>query len=330
MLIKTNFKIVFKIIKASFLKQKIPLFISWNITNRCNYRCKYCSIWSKAANELNTDEVISLVNNFSECGTEAISFSGGEPLLRDDIGDIISHCRRKGIYTKLTTNGSLIPRKITEIRDIGLVKITFNGPKCIHDSQRQEGSYEDVLNAVELVKKNNIDVGLNCVISKHNIDYLDFILETAKRLKVKVSFQPLEQRGSFNKYVDSGFPEPEKIKMAISKLIELKRNRNSCIANSLTGLKYLYNWPSAPKIKCWAGQLYFRITSEGLFTVCERVKNINSAVLNLRSDIKMIMNSMSFVPCQEKCWRNTTIELNCLLSFNPTALLNVNNILCKR
>jgi len=328
--IKKSTTLGYKTAKARILRQKVPLFISWALTDRCNYSCKYCNIWKRNTEELGTGDVINLINKLSKCGTEAISFAGGEPLLREDIGEIIRHCRRQGIYTKITTNGSLIPEKIKEISDVNLVKITLNGPRYLHDSQRQLGSYQAVMDAVDLIKRSDIDIGINCVISKENIDCLDFVLDKARKLRVKVSFQPLESREGFNEYVNKNLPEPERFKQVISGLIKIKRKGNSYIANSLPALMYLYNWPDHPGMKCWAGQLYFRITPMGSFTACDGIRDDRSVLLKSESNIKDVIAKMDSVFCRKKCWRNTTIELNYLLSFKINSLLNLSNVLCRK
>ncbi|MFC1630929.1 radical SAM protein [Candidatus Omnitrophota bacterium] len=330
MLVTKGMAISYKLGKAKILKRKVPLFISWSLTDRCNYRCKYCNIWKKETAELNTDQILNLIDKFYQSGTEVISFVGGEPLLRDDIGQIISFCRGKGIYTKITTNGSLISAKLKQLKDVNLIKITFNGPKHIHDNQRQDGSYNAVLAAAGLIKKYDINLGFNCVISRNNIDYLDFVLDTAKALKLQVSFQPLEHRGDFSEYVNSSFPNPKKFKAAISRLIEKKKKGHSCIANSLTGLRYLYNWPTHQNLKCWAGLAHFRITSEGRLAQCDKLNDRDCILLNPESKLSEIINKIKPVSCQEKCWRNTTIELNNLLSFNIFSLLNLEHILCRK
>jgi len=323
-------KIGLKVFLSKMLREKMPIFLSWTITNRCNFKCKYCKIWQEKSEELSTIQIISLIDKFRYCGTEAISFLGGEPLIREDIGCIMRHCKKMGIYTKITTNGSFVPQRISDIKDVNLVKITFNGPKHVHDFQRHTGSYEQVFNAVNLLKINNVKVGLNCVISKENIDHIDSVLEIAKQLKVYISFQPLEQRGKFSDYVECNYPEKVKFKKVILMLIKEKNKKNSFISNSLAGLEFLYHWPSLTKIKCWAGAYHFRISSEGLLMPCDLINNTQPIYLNSMTDIKKTINKIPHLLCKEKCRRNSVMELNFLLSFNPLSLFNLKGILCRQ
>lgn len=321
-------RIGLKVFLNKILRRKMPIFLSWSITNRCDFKCRYCKIWQEKSTELSVTQIISFIDKFRHCGTEAISFLGGEPLVREDVGCIIRHCKRQEIYTKITTNGSLIPQRINDIKDVDLVKITLNGPKDIHDFQRREGSYEEVLRAVDLLKANKIKVGLNCVISKANIDYIDEVLEIARQHQTSISFQPLEQRGGFNEYVEHNYPEETKFKKVILTLIEEKKRKNNFIANSLAGLKFLYNWPSPVEVKCWAGVYHFRVLSSGFLMSCDLMDNTLPFYLGPGINIKRGINRMPHFLCEEKCWRNSVMELNFLLSLNPLSLYNLKNVMC--
>ncbi|MCF7907365.1 MAG: radical SAM protein [Candidatus Omnitrophica bacterium] len=307
------------------LKKRTPLLVSWVITERCNYRCKYCSIWNKKVRDLDYQNVCAVIDKLSKWGTKAIAFIGGEPLLRDDIGKILKYCYQKGIYTKLTTNGSLISKKLDQIKDVGSVKLSFDGPKEVHDSNRQSGSYEHAIGAAELLKKSKIKVIFNCVISKTNVERLDYVLLIAAKLGIRVTFQPLEFRNDQD-FIFDNMPSEAKYKKAINRLIYEKKRGNRYIANSLPGLRYLYNWPHGKELKCWAGTLHFRIGPQGSFSACDRIPDGYLPFDILKGDFKSALKGMRPPNCSQGCWRNTTIELNYLLSLHPLAILNAVNV----
>ncbi len=313
------------IAKSRLFLVKTPLLVSWAITYRCDFKCKYCSIWNTKSEELNTKQVLFIIDELSKCGTKAISFSGGEPLLREDIAEIIGYCSQKGIYTKLTSNGSLVKKKIDDIKNVNQVKLSFDGPREIHDLHRQVGSYEQVVKAVMLLKEHKIKVGFNCVISKLNVEHLEFVLKKAEQLNVKVTFQPLEYRSNKD-FIILNMPTEFKHKEAFSMLISEKRRGNKYIANSLPALKYLYNWPNYKEAKCWGGIFHCRILPDGTLTSCDRLQNNNCSFNCLNEDIKTAFKTLPQAQCVNGCWRNTTIDLNYLLSLNPLSILNLINI----
>ena len=95
-----------------------PLFVNFECTYRCNMQCSFCNIWKKddLKNEATTQE---LENKLIECwdlGCSIIGVTGGEPLLREDIGKLLKFSSRKlGLITGLVTNGILLDKKINEI-----------------------------------------------------------------------------------------------------------------------------------------------------------------------------------------------------------------------
>lgn len=299
-----------------------PFMVNWSLTNRCNYRCKYCSIWSSKSKELNTQQVLFIIDELHKCGNLAIAFSGGEPLLRDDISDIIGYCARKGIYTRLTTNGSLIKDKIDCLSKVGFVRVSIDCPKEAHDSQRQAGSYDNTIKAIKLLKERSIKVGLNCVISKLNVLRLPGILEEAKRLSVKVSFQPLERRNS-DDFISGIIPDPAENKGVFASLISEKKAGNRQIANSLATLRYLHDFPDSAAMKCWAGILAWRIMPDGTITACDRFKDRANSYDCLKGNLGRALKELPPLHCPASCPRNHTIELNHILSFNLGTILDL-------
>lgn len=309
------------ILQKRMLGRKVPLLVSWALTNRCNFRCKYCSIWRKKTEELNTRQIKKIIDNLSSCGTKAVAFSDGEPLLRDDIQEIIDYCSERNIYTKLTTNGSLVAEKIDAIKNIDFVKLSFDGLPQVHDYHRQPGSYEQVIKAVELLNNHNIKTGFNCIISKLNAQCLSDVLKEAKRLNIKVTFHPLEYRDNKD-FIIHNTPSITQFREAVNMLISKKKKGCKYIANSFTGLKYLYNWPIYKKMKCWAGIFHFRILPDGKFLACDRLIDSGESIDCTKEDFKEAFNTLRLPSCTAGCWRYTTIELNYLLSMHPLALLN--------
>ncbi|MBL7197052.1 MAG: radical SAM protein [Candidatus Omnitrophica bacterium] len=318
--------VALNILQKRLRKRKLPLLISWYITERCNYQCKYCNIWKKdIEEELNSDQIKYIIDKLLECGTKAISFSGGEPLLREDIEEIIGYCKQKGIYVKMTTNGSLVRNKIQAIRNIDSIILSFDGPPEIHDFHRQAGSYDTVMDATRILKEHKIKVGFNCVMSKYNIGHLNYILARAEELKAKVTFQPFEFRTE-KEFLANSAPSESEYRAALNMLIAKKKRGNPAIAYSLPVLQYLYNWPSYKKIECWAGIFHFRITADGRLLACDRLTESQSSVFLLKGNIKNIIAEMKTAPCRDGCWRGSTMDLNYVLSFHPHAILNAINI----
>ncbi|KJS11745.1 MAG: Fe-S oxidoreductase [Peptococcaceae bacterium BRH_c8a] len=102
------------------------MLVSWNTTNACNLYCKHCYRDSgiKAEEELNTAEGLKLIDEIAAAGFKIMIFSGGEPLMRDDIYQLIKHASVKGLRPVLGSNGTLItPEVARKLKEAGALAV---------------------------------------------------------------------------------------------------------------------------------------------------------------------------------------------------------------
>ncbi|HII29520.1 TPA: radical SAM protein, partial [Candidatus Woesearchaeota archaeon] len=161
--------------------------VTWEITHQCNYRCLHCctKAGERYENELITSRVLSLIDEMSNCDVEGIYFSGGEPLMRKDICDIIAKAASKNMKRlSLATNGSLISEDFAgRLSKSGLhsALISLDGHTAdVHNSLRGiKKAYADALNGTSLLSKKGIKVRAGTVIWEKNKDFLDEIILVA-------------------------------------------------------------------------------------------------------------------------------------------------------
>lgn len=129
--------------------------ISWNTTNACNLYCAHCYRGSgeEAAGELSTAEGMTLIDEIARAGFQIMIFSGGEPLLREDIFDLISHAREAGLRPVLGSNGTLLtPEVVERLKASGLMAagISLDSLSSVaHDRlRRQEGAWQAAFNGM--------------------------------------------------------------------------------------------------------------------------------------------------------------------------------------
>lgn len=187
------------ILKVRYLHRRIPLAVRFQLTNRCTLQCKYCNIWHTETKELSTKEIFRIIHELSKLGTKRISFSGGEPLLREDIDEIITFCNKQGIYPEMNSNGTLVPKKIDTVKKLDFLKLSLDGPQEVHDAVRGDGSYQKVIEAANISFKNKINFGFAYTLTKYNINFLDHVLGVATRYHTIVAFQPTKKNASRSK-----------------------------------------------------------------------------------------------------------------------------------
>lgn len=148
-----------------------PYHVQWFITRKCNYRCKGCNVWSEQdSKELTTEEVKKGLDILKELGVIDIVFSGGNPLLRDDIDEILEYASRYFITT-VYDNGSMVAKKIDALQKVDFVAISIDSldPEKNNYIKGVKGAWENAMNALEILQKRGIHVCVSPTISQLNL-----------------------------------------------------------------------------------------------------------------------------------------------------------------
>ncbi len=149
-----------------------PHHVQWMLTNRCNYRCKSCDVWreQKPTKELSTDAVKAGLDVLRKMGVIEIVLSGGNPLLREDIGEIIDYSSQYFITT-VYDNGSQAAKKLESLRKADFVAISLDtlDEKKYDYLKGVHGAWKNAINSVQALHNEGITVGVSPTISQFNI-----------------------------------------------------------------------------------------------------------------------------------------------------------------
>lgn len=163
--------------------------ISWNVTKRCNLYCKHCYRDSApdqdTDGELSTDEGKKLLDDIKNAGLEVVVFSGGEPLLRPDIFDLVGYASSIGITPFMGSNGTLITKdNAKKLKEVGLKAIAISIDSLDHELHNSFRGHEDALvmalDGIKNCVSQGLKVQVNCTISKYNLDHIDAVMEYAE------------------------------------------------------------------------------------------------------------------------------------------------------
>lgn len=104
-----------------------PYFAHLALTHKCNLRCRFCHIQDTEFQELNTQEVKKVIDVLDQMGVAVVSISGGgEPLLRPDVFSIVNYAAGKGLYTKITSNGTMPQERYDQLLHSGIKEIAIS------------------------------------------------------------------------------------------------------------------------------------------------------------------------------------------------------------
>ncbi len=163
------------------------MIISWNMTNRCNLACKHCyrdSGNSCSPNELSTVEAKKLLREIARAGFKIMIFSGGEPLLREDIFELVAYANQLGMRSVLGTNGTLLtPDKIQALKKVGLRRIGISldsvSPAKHDEFRGQVGAWEKTVQAMEDCVRLQLPFQVHTTVTTNNADELEELIDFA-------------------------------------------------------------------------------------------------------------------------------------------------------
>ena len=162
-----------------------------SLTDRCNFDCVYChneglgdtrGPMEPDDNEMTADDVVRLLEVVEGLGVEKVKFTGGEPMLRQDVAEIIRRTP-DSIEVSMTTNGTFLPGRAEELKAAGLDRVNVSQDAIDPDAFAEitkSGAYEQVLAGVEAaVDAGLTPVKLNMVVFKHTAGYVEGMVEHA-------------------------------------------------------------------------------------------------------------------------------------------------------
>ncbi|MBI9073801.1 MAG: 12,18-didecarboxysiroheme deacetylase [Desulfatibacillum sp.] len=192
-----------------FSKDKKPVVV-WNATRRCNLKCVHCYAQATAGtapDELTTEQGKELIRDLAEFGSPVVLFSGGEPLMREDLPELADYAVQHGMRAVISTNGTLITKEMAQtLKKVGLsyVGVSLDGMEAVHDKFRGvKGAFKMALEGIENAKNAGIKVGLRFTINKANALEIPAIFDLLEEREVpRICFYHLVYSGRGSKMVE--------------------------------------------------------------------------------------------------------------------------------
>lgn len=174
-----------------FSADKKPIVV-WNSTQACNLACLHCYYSARAQKdpaELSTLEAKAMIADLARFGAPVLLFSGGEPLLRDDLYELGAYAVERGIRTVISTNGTLIDRAAARrIREahFSYVGVSLDGIQSTNDRFRgRPGAFDAALAGIRSCTEAGVRVGLRLTLNRHNVDDLNPIFDLLEAERIR-------------------------------------------------------------------------------------------------------------------------------------------------
>lgn len=163
-----------------------PLWLLAELTYRCPLHCVFCYNplnYAGVRDELSTAEWVDVLRQARALGAAQLGLSGGEPLLRDDLVEIVAEARRLGYYVNLITSGvGLTEARIRALKEAGLdhIQLSFqDSTREMNDFLSSTRTFELKKRIARLIKQHDYPMVMNCVLHRYNLPHIGQIIEMA-------------------------------------------------------------------------------------------------------------------------------------------------------
>ena len=311
------------IFASKFFNIRKPLLVSWEITSKCDSKCTYCGFSSVRRKDLPLAKIIYIIDHLKKNGTKILSLTGGEPLLRKDITEIVAYAVSKGIKTGINTNGYHLQNNLSILKYVNSITLSLDGNEIVNDKTRGRGAFKYTLNAAEIIKSFNKPLRFTTVLNKFNTDQIDYLIAVTKKYNAKIMFQPAYPYLLRKKVLNSEIPEKNDYIKAVEYLIKLKKFE-PVILNSEPGLQMLLLWPTGRPMFCGGGRFFVKLLSDGNTEICGMAGDTSPAENSVfqKGGILSCMKNINRGLCST-CWCARRTELNLAYSFNYKAIFNL-------
>jgi len=268
--------------------KRYPLLATFELTERCNYNCVHCYINQTAANsaaraqEMKTGQVKHILDQLVEAGLLFLTFTGGDPLIREDFPEIYRYAIQRGLLVTVFTNGSMVTPKIADLFAEWrpqAIEISLYGAteETYENVTRIPGSFVRSRGGIQRLLKKDLPVYLKTTLLTINRHELDDMREFSKSLDVPYRYDGLVwprlngSRGAFSyqlppqALVDLDLEEPERLE---------ERERLAALTNGRrVRADYVFS--------CGAGLQSFHIDSAGRMSPCMMYRNTSYNLLEM-------------------------------------------------
>lgn len=276
------------------LPKRGPLVVVWDINRKCDARCICCNYWkegfSGASGELVRKEKMKIIQKLSKAKVYLLSFSKGEPLLSEDLLDLIIEAKKEGLLVNISTNGSLLEEKAAKLIESGVDFITISIESHIsevHDKIRgYKGLFDKIERGIEAIKrigrKNRPYIIVRKLVDRKTFLFLEDYVSYWEDKVDEIELKPItENPKAFYKVPeDMRFRKEDEADVIKCFSVLLKKHRvlNSNYNREIPA--HLFQKKSLNKeYRCFAGTFFGNIDCEGNIYPCiegtDRMGNLN-------------------------------------------------------
>ncbi len=294
-----------------------PLFFTYYVTLKCNFKCSYCNLYTRGETSrkhviLNTNDTIKLMEIIKRESTH-IYFTGGEPLMRNDIVEIVKKCKEMGFRSiSIATNMSLINKKMEILDYITNLVSSFD---IIDDAKQSEifGIPVSVANRVKnniiecakLQKEKDFIMTINCVVTEKSIQDAVKVMRFCNEHGIRFAIAPAEMDGGG---INPSLSNNKRYEQLIKEIMKFKKHGKRIFGSQ----KYFKTIFKFKRFECYPTLTPHIYPNGDLLYPCEPLSKVALNLLKIGSYKKALKIGVekyeSMPTCQYKCYKACYIE----------------------
>ncbi|HVE12616.1 MAG TPA: radical SAM protein [Elusimicrobiota bacterium] len=244
---------------ARYRGRKIPTSVTISATYHCNLTCSHCQAENdNSKKDITTERFLRLIDEIADAGATKIGFTGGEPMIRRDFGELMERCRARGLITSVVANGWLVKRNIEQLKGLNLLFLSLDGDAQAHDAIRGPGNFEKFVESVEVAQAHGIPVAALTTLMSNNFHCIQGMADIVTKYRLHWMVGMIQT--AFTKRTEQDLT-PEQAREAV-RIVSQVRN----LRTSKGYLRSVLNF--SPMERCWAGIGYCVIAPNGMLYPC--------------------------------------------------------------
>lgn len=301
---------------------RAPAAVTWVLTERCNYHCDYCDMPGAGAADFPRERIPGLLEALARLGTRRVTLTGGEPFHYPHVAEAIEGLAARRISIAVNTNGTLLPEFPDLLARCAAVKLSLDGPEATHDRVRGAGQFAALRRGMEAARRAGARLGFTAVLTRENLDCVEWLVAEAERWSAAIDFQPPTERRLGGTAPNPLLPETAAYRAAIDRVAALKRAGRRAIKNSLAGLAHLRKWPDPTPMRCNNWRLAARVDVDGEVRVCGREAQPVAFPNAFDLGLAAAFEALPRLTCTN-CWCGPRADLNLALDGSPGGLVSI-------
>lgn len=270
-----------------------PYYGFIEVTRKCPSMCRICAIDTGRGCEdlLSLEEIIRVIDQFKDMGVQFVALTGGDPLMRPEILEILTYIRDLGLIGGFSSSLLTLTEEVAaELSRLGTkVQVSMDGSKPeINDYNRGPGSFEKAMRGMDLLRRHKVEFRLAFCIMKHNIDDIPDMIELADRVGAReIAFRKIKLLGRALEIKDEVYPSPHDMTRAYALLYRAAYGRDPEAAK----INAKYNdvvirgrGSEFDRLPCGAGRNIIHVTYRGDLVPCSLFTEDKFVQGNIRKD----------------------------------------------